>query len=114
MADGESMDQIGVMVGYEFQPLVRSKLRSYLAVKGLDNVSDQVIEDIVSDVTLGDGKGGSQNIPGLVKSYKESGEASLTSYIFGQLNNKILGALQQPAYRDIFNTFFYRRKSWAS
>jgi hypothetical protein len=105
MADGESMDQIGVMVGYEFQPLVRSKLRSYLAVKGLDNVSDQVIEDIVSDVTLGSGKGGSQNIPGLVKSYKESGEASLTSYIFGQLNNKILGALQQPAYRDIFNTF---------
>jgi len=105
MADGESMDQIGVMVGYEFQPLVRSKLRSYLAVKGLDNVSDQVIEDIVSDVTLGDGKGGSQNIPGLVKSYKESGDASLTSYIFGQLNNKILGALQQPAYRDIFNTF---------
>ena len=105
MADGESMEQIGVMVGYEFQPLVRSKLRSYLAVKGLDNVSDQVIEDIVSDVTLGSGKGGSQNIPGLVKSYKESGEASLTSYIFGQLNNKILGALQQPAYRDIFNTF---------
>ena len=104
---GDTMDQIGVNVGYQFQPLVRSKLRSYLAVKSLENagITEQQIEDIVSDVTLGSGKGGSQNIPGLVKSYKESGEASLTSYIFGQLNNKILGALQQPAYRDIFNTF---------
>jgi len=104
---GDTMDQIGVNVGYQFQPLVRSKLRSYLAVKSLENagITEQQIEDIVSDVTLGDGKGGSQNIPGLVKSYKESGEASLTSYIFGQLNNKILGALQRPAYRDIFNTF---------
>jgi len=104
---GDTMDIIGVSVGYQFQPLVRSKLRSYLAVKSLENagITEQQIEDIVSDVTLGSGKGGSQNIPGLVKSYKESGEASLTSYIFGQLNNKILGALQQPAYRDIFNTF---------
>ena len=107
LESGDTMDQIGVNVGYQFQPLVRSKLRSYLAVKSLENagITEQQIEDIVSDVTLGDGKGGSQNIPGLVKSYKESGEASLTSYIFGQLNNKILGALQQPAYRDIFNTF---------
>lgn len=70
---------------------------------GLNNIPEETINDIVSDVSLGTGKG-SQNIPGLVKSYKESGDASLTSYVFGQLNNKILGVLKLPQYKDIFNT----------
>jgi len=100
---GGSVEQAGVMVGYEFQPLVKAKIKSYMDRNGLNNIPEETINDIVSDVSLGTGKG-SQNIPGLVKSYKESGEASLTSYVFGQLNNKILGVLKLPQYKDIFNT----------
>ena len=100
---GGSVEQAGVMVGYEFQPLVRARLKAYMDRNGLNNIPEETINDIVSDVSLGTGKG-SQNIPGLVKSYKESGEASLTSYVFGQLNNKILGVLKLPQYKNIFNT----------
>jgi len=100
---GGSIEQAGVMVGYEFQPLVKARIKSYMDRNGLNNIPEETINDIVSDVSLGTGKG-SQNIPGLVKSYKESGEASLTSYVFGQLNNKILGVFKLPQYKDIFNT----------
>jgi len=100
---GQSVEQAGVMVGYEFQPIVRAKLKAYMDRNGLNNIPEETINDIVSDVSLGTGKG-SQNIPGLVKSYKESGDASLTSYVFGQLDNKILGVLKLPQYKNIFNT----------
>jgi len=142
---GSSAEQAGVMVGYDFAPLVRKKLRSYIDKKGLE-IPDAIIEDIISDVTLSSGKG-STGIPSLVQSYtkgrnlieyikenpqatsadiskkaeefgvrsdrvqsfidlaKEGGEATMTSYVFGQLNNRILASMQKPEFRDIFNTF---------
>ncbi|MDC1435097.1 hypothetical protein N8094_00245, partial [Flavobacteriaceae bacterium] len=142
---GSSAEQAGVMVGYDFAPLVRKKLRSYIDKKGLE-IPDAIVEDIISDVTLSSGKG-STGIPSLVQSYtkgrnlieyikenpkatsadiskkaeefgvrsdrvqsfidlaKEGGEATMTSYVFGQLNNRILASMQKPEFRDIFNTF---------
>ena len=141
---GQSIEQAGVMVGFEFQPLVESKLRAYMDRNGLNNIGNEVINDIVSDVSLGTGKG-SQNIPGLVKSYKrgkelidyirdnnpttaeiqaeisrlglersstkdlikiakEGGEATLTSYVFGQIDNKLRFVMKLPQYKNIFNT----------
>lgn len=142
---GSSAEQAGVMVGYDFAPLVRKKLRSYIDKKGLE-IPDAIVEDIISDVTLSSGKG-STGIPSLVQSYtkgrnlieyikenpkatsadiskkaeefgvrsdrvqsfidlaKEGGEATMTSYVFGQLNNRILASMQKPEFSDIFNTF---------
>lgn len=142
---GSSAEQAGVMVGYDFAPLVRKKLRSYIDKKGLE-IPDAIAEDIISDVTLSSGKG-STGIPSLVQSYtkgrnlidyikenpgattaeiskkaeefgvrsdrvqsftdlaKEGGEATMTSYVFGQLNNRILASMQKPEFSDMFNTF---------
>ena len=145
IAGGSTAEQAGVMVGYEMQPLIRKKLRSYIVKKGLE-IPDAIVEDIVSDVALSSGKG-TASVPSAVVSYnkganlikyikenpkatpaeiskkaeefgvrvdrvqsfvdlaKEGGEATMTSYVFGQLNNRILGVMQKPEYRDIFNTF---------
>ena len=145
IASGSTAEQAGVMVGYEMQPLIRKKLRSYIVKKGLE-IPDAIVEDIVSDVALSSGKG-TASVPSAVVSYnkganlikyikenpkatpaeiskkaeefgvrvdrvqsfvdlaKEGGEATMTSYVFGQLNNRILGVMQKPEYRDIFNTF---------
>ncbi len=145
IAGGSTPEQAGVMVGYEMQPLIRKKLRSYIVKKGLE-IPDAIVEDIVSDVALSSGKG-TASVPSAVVSYtkganlikyikenpkatpaeiskkaeefgvrvdrvqsfvdlaKEGGEATMTSYVFGQLNNRILGVMQKPEYRDIFNTF---------
>ena len=144
IAGGSTPEQAGVMVGYEMQPLIRKKLRSYIVKKGLE-IPDAIVEDIVSDVALSSGKG-TASVPSAVVSYtkganlikyikenpeatpaeiskkaeefgvrvdrvqsfvdlaKEGGEATMTSYVFGQLNNRILGVMQKPEYRDIFNT----------
>ena len=45
------------------------------------------------------------DIQGKVDLVKGGGEATMTSYVFGQLNNRILASMQKPRFRDIFNTF---------
>ena len=163
IAAGSTPEQVGVMVGYRFEPLVRKRINSYLVKKSLEiqNDKDAIIEDLVSDVTTSikvkpkyNQKGELINnpesgtgIPTLVQAYikganlikylkenpnatsaeinekadefgvkshrvqsfvdlvKEGGEATMTSYVFGQLNNRILASMQKPRFRDIFNTF---------
>jgi len=53
---GSSTDQVGVMVGYEMEPLVRKFVKSYIDKKGLD-VEQSYIDQITSDIALSSGKG---------------------------------------------------------
>jgi len=160
---GSSIEQAGVMVGYEMQPLVRKKIRSYMAKKGLEipEGQEEIIEDLVSDATLSVKTKAEYNqrgelitaaspgtgIPSKVKSYakganlikyikenpkatpteinekakefgvrevdikgkvdlaREGGEATMTSYVFGQLDNIIIASMQKPQFSDVFRTF---------
>ena len=47
----------------------------------------------------------SNRVQSFVDLVKDGGEATMTSYVFGQLNNRILASMQKPRFRDIFNTF---------
>ena len=47
----------------------------------------------------------SHRVQSFVDLVKDGGEATMTSYVFGQLNNRILASMQKPRFRDIFNTF---------
>jgi len=160
---GGSIEQAGVMVGYEMQPLVRKKIQSYIARKELriPEGQEEVIEDLVSDVTLSVKTKKKYNqegelitaaspgtgIPSKVESYtkganlikyvkenpeatpaeinkkakefgvrevdikgkvdlaREGGEATMTSYVFGQLDNVIIASMQKPQFKDVFRTF---------
>ena len=163
IADGDTIELTGILVGYEMAPLVRKRIRAYLAEKDLQIPEGQkeIVEDLVSDVTTSikvlpeyNQKGELTNnpepgtgIPTLVESYtkganlikyikenpkatpaeinkkaeefgvrevdikgkvdlaKEGGEATMTSYVFGQLDNRILASMQKPAFSDVFRTF---------
>ena len=163
IADGDTIELTGILVGYEMAPLVRKRIRAYMAEKDLQIPEGQkeIVEDLVSDVTTSikvlpkfNQKGELINnpepgtgIPTLVESYtkganlikyikenpkatpaeinkkaeefgvrevdikgkvdlaKKGGEATMTSYVFGQLDNRILASMQKPAFSDVFRTF---------
>ena len=82
---GSSTDQVGVMVGYEMEPLVRKFVKSYIDKKGLD-VEQSYIDQITSDIALSSGKGsiGVAQMVGtwargqeLIKYVKDNPEATL-------------------------------------
>lgn len=102
----DNLDVIGVMVGMEWEPMVRKMLKKYRDVFGLGNE----LEDIVSDVTTNTAKGYG-GIPALVKTYDPSKGASLSTHIFGSLDKRILGIIQNK-YKNVGATVGLDTKSY--
>lgn len=86
----ENENHAGLMVGMEFEPIVRKMLRKYKDLFGMDA---ETFENIVSDVTI-ETRPGYNGVPALVKSWDPSKGSSLTSHIYGNLPKRILGIIQ--------------------
>lgn len=85
-----NVNHAGLMVGMEFDPIVRKMLKKYSDLFGMDA---ETFENIVSDVTI-ETRPGYNGVPALVKSWDPSKGASLTSHIYGNLPKRILGIIQ--------------------
>lgn len=100
-----SIEAAGLMVGEAFRPLVAKKADAmYRDVPGYEAIRDLIIDEVstgLGDVqtskfaNVADRKLKGQSIVSLVMSYDPAKEASLTSYIYGQLTNRIMGVVKE-------------------
>lgn len=80
----------GLMVGLEFEPIVKKMLGKYRDLFGMD---EYTLDLIASDVMI-ETRPGYNGIPALVRTWDPAKGASLTSHIYGNLPNRILGIMQ--------------------
>lgn len=95
----DNMSNAGLMVGMEFEPIVRKMTNKYRDLYGMDQAT---MDNIVTDVMI-ETRPGYNGIPDLVKTWNPSKGASLTSHIYGNLPNRILGIIQRK-YPDLGKT----------
>lgn len=67
IANGDSPEIAGLMVGYEMEPLVRKQVEGYLTAKGITMSRDQ-IQDIVDSLTTDSGKA-TVGVPNLTEAW---------------------------------------------
>jgi len=100
-----SIEAAGLMVGEAFRPLVAKKADAmYRDVPGYEGIRDLIIDEVATGLggvktsefaNVADKQLKGQSIVSLVKSYDPTKEASLTSYIYGQLTNRIMGVVKE-------------------
>ena len=95
----DNMSNAGLMVGMEFEPIVRKMTNKYRDLYGMDQAT---MDNIVTDVMI-ETRPGYNGIPDLVKTWDPSKGASLTSHIYGNLPKRILGIIQRK-YPDLGKT----------
>ena len=89
----------GLMVGLEFEPIVKKMLNKYRDLFGMD---EYTLDLIANDVMI-ETRPGYNGIPALVRTWDPAKGASLTSHIYGNLPNRILGIIQNK-YPDLGKT----------
>ena len=95
----EDKSSAGLMVGLEFEPIVRKMLNKYKDLFGMD---EYTLDLIANDVMI-ETRPGYNGIPALVNTWDPEKGASLTSHIYGNLPNRILGIIQNK-YPDLGKT----------
>ena len=89
----------GLMVGLEFEPIVKKMLNKYRDLYGMD---EYTLDLIANDVMI-ETRPGYNGIPALVRTWDPAKGASLTSHIYGNLPKRILGIIQNK-YPDLGKT----------
>lgn len=89
----------GLMVGLEFEPIVKKMLNKYRDLFGMD---EYTLDLIANDVMI-ETRPGYNGIPALVRTWDPAKGASLTSHIYGNLPKRILGIIQNK-YPDLGKT----------
>jgi hypothetical protein len=89
----------GLMVGLEFEPIVKKMLNKYRDLFGMD---EYTLDLIANDVMI-ETRPGYNGIPALVRTWDPAKGASLTSHIYGNLPKRILGIIQNK-YPDLGRT----------
>ena len=89
----------GLMVGLEFEPIVKKMLNKYRDLYGMD---EYTLDLIANDVMI-ETRPGYNGIPALVRTWDPAKGASLTSHIYGNLPKRILGIIQNK-YPDLGRT----------
>lgn len=85
----DNIDAAGVMVGMEYEPLVKAMVDSkYRYVPGYQQIRDLLIDGITTGLAPE-----FNGIPALVKSYNPEKGTKLSTYITGQLENRIKGII---------------------
>ena len=81
---------LGYFVGQEYESYVAYRMRSRDQVPGYADVKDEVINRTATGIEKGD-----DGIPFLIKSYNPEGGTKLSSYIFGQIDNRLQGVINK-------------------
>ena len=107
------MNSAALMVGYAFRPLVEHQANMmYRDIPGWKSEGDLLIDEVATGMgetrksgfeNVADRELVGQSLPGLVKSYNPEGGAKLTTYIYGQLKNRII-AVQQAKFPNLGKT----------
>jgi hypothetical protein len=107
------MNSAALMVGYAFRPLVEHQANMmYRDIPGWKSEGDLLIDEVATGMgetrksgfeNVADRELVGQSIPGLVKSYNPEGGAKLTTYIYGQLKNRIM-SVQEAKFPNLGKT----------
>ena len=81
---------LGYFVGQEYESYVAYRMRSRDQVPGYVDVKDEIINRTATGIEKGD-----DGIPFLIKSYNPEGGTRLSSYIFGQVDNRLQGVINK-------------------
>ena len=81
---------LGYFVGQEYESYVAYRMRSRDQVPRYDEFKDEIINKTATGIQKGD-----DGIPFLIKSYNPEGGTKLSSYIFGQIDNRLQGVINK-------------------
>jgi len=81
---------IGFMVGEQYASYVAYRMKSRDQVPRYDEFKDEVINRTATGIEKGD-----DGIPFLIKSYNPEGGTKLSSYIYGQIDNRLQGVINK-------------------
>lgn len=81
---------IGFMVGEQYASYVAYRMRSRDQVPGYTEKKDDIIERTSTGIEKGD-----DGIPFLIKSYNPAGGTKLSTYIYGQIDNRLQGVINK-------------------
>ena len=95
--DDDTKLGIGIMVGDQYASYVAYRMKSRDQVPGYDQFKDEIINRVSTGIQKGD-----DGIPFLLKSYNPEGGTRLSTYIFGQIDNRLQGVINKtPGFGEI-------------
>ena len=81
---------IGFMVGEQYASYVAYRMRTRDQVPGYAEKKDEIIDRTSTGIEKGD-----DGIPFLIKSYNPAGGTKLSTYIYGQIDNRLQGVINK-------------------
>jgi hypothetical protein len=95
--DDDTKLGIGFLVGEQYATYVAYRMKSRDQVPRYDELKDEIINRAATGIQKGD-----DGIPFLIKSYDPEGGTKLSTYIFGQIDNRLQGVINKtPGFGEI-------------